>query len=141
MKKGKWNYTQDILFQVVNVVLGPAESIPLHWQNAFQGETIQAVLIRDFAGYEFLIDNEDGSGLLKISRGGGPDSYSAHIDGKFEIGCTVPEEKWNQWDEHVSFLRREFVDAWREEHYPEEFRKLQALKASIPPHFSKNLKR
>lgn len=136
MKKGKWNYTEDILFTVVNVRLGVIPEKPLHWQNALVGEIIQAVQIIPRTGGDFFISNEDGSGLRKIEKGGGPDSYSAHLDGPFELLEDVPEEKWYKWDGFVHALLNIAFDEWAQKNHPEEFAKLQELRKNLPPHLS-----
>lgn len=129
MKKGKWNYTEEIEYTVLLVKLLPVEKPPMHWQNAFAGEERQVVKITH-GDYSFYIDNEDGSGLHKISRGGGPDSYSAHIEG-FDIIRDLPEQEWNQWDieKHDEFRKKS--DAWAAKHFPEEHKKVQALKTGL----------
>ncbi len=132
MKKGKWNYTEHIQYKVVLVKLLPVPETPMHWQNAFAGQERQVVWINyDFPGETpFLIDNQDGSGLLKISRGGGPDSYSAHI-GHYEFIRDLPESEWISWSKVLHDVNRKKVDDWQEEHFPEEFARMNKLRQAI----------
>lgn len=130
MKTGKWNYTEDITYRVVNVRLAAVPEHPMYWQNAFAGETVQAVEIT--AGkHSWLIDNSDGSGLRKIERGGGPDSYSAHIDVCFEVLDEVPEAKWNAYDVEAHKSRHALVEAYQQKADPVEYEKLRAMKESF----------
>lgn len=127
MKKGNWNYTEPILYTVVQVLIGEVDSKPMHWQNAFAGELRQAVKISAENGYTFYIDNEDGSGLLKIQRGGGPDSYSAHLDVHFKVIRELPEIEWQHFDLEKHKAKINSVDLYQQEKNPIEFERLQSL--------------
>jgi hypothetical protein len=128
MKKGKWNYTESIEFRVIVVKLLPVPATPLHWQNAFVNENRQVVEVTH-NGRSFLIDNADGSGLLKIEAGGGPGSMSRHIDA-FEFIGLVPDDQVQEWSPFKCRLIDAQVDKWQQENYPGEHKKLQALKDS-----------
>lgn len=131
LKKGKWNYTEDILYKVVVVRLLPVADPVLAWQNAFAGQERQAVWVMDATNYTFLIDNQDGSGLRKIARNGGPDSYSAHIMAH-ELIRDLPESEWQYWDPAKYQASQEAVATWQKENHPEEYEKLQRLIAAAP---------
>lgn len=133
MKKGKWNYTEDIYYKVILVRLHKVEEPPMHWQNAFAGQERQVLDIwYTIKGVEkhFYIDNYDGSGLLKISKGGGPDSYSAHVSG-FSYLRDLPESEWQQFDKHRYEISRVLVDEWQKTNFPEDFKKMEALREMI----------
>lgn len=130
MKKGKWNYTEDILYKVVMVRILAEPATPMHWQNAFVGEDRQAVLVQYDNQEPFLIDNQDGSGLLKIAKGGGPDSYSAHIE-SHELLHDVPELEWYQYDRAQHLIQRGLVDVWQQENFPEEYERMTKLKEML----------
>lgn len=129
MKKGKWNYTEDIEFMVVVVKPKAVAEPKMHWQNAFIGEERQAVEVIH-NGRSFFIDNKDGSGLRKIERGGGPDSYHASIE-DFEFVKVLPENEWQQWDEKKHDQERWIAQSWQKATYPEEFAKIEALRKSF----------
>lgn len=129
MKKGKWNYTEDIEFTVIQVKILKTPTMPMHWQNAFIGEHRQAVRI-DHGNHRFWIDNQDGSGLHKIAVGGGPGSYSAHL-AEFHFIRELPESEWQQWDPILHRKHREAVDAWQKANFPEEFERMQELRKII----------
>lgn len=130
MKKGKWNYTEDIEYRVVLVRLHKTDERPMHWQNALVGELRQVVEVnynRDGETKAFYIDNQDGSGLKKISAGGGPDSYSAHVAG-FDLISEVPESEWQQWDPVLHKTERDKCDAWQAANFPVEFERMKGLR-------------
>lgn len=126
MKKGKWNYTEDITYRVVLVEL-KAVNMETHWQNSRIGSICQAVEITCKDGTKFLIDNTDGSGLQKVNKGGGPDSYHASIKECSVIGV-VDEIEWKQFDLVKHNLLRKCHDEWLENNYPDEYEKLQGLR-------------
>jgi hypothetical protein len=136
MKDGFWNYTEPIKYRVVYVQLFPVKEPVLHWQNAFVGEIHQAVQVYHFRPdgecRPFLISNQDGSGIKKMEKGGGPDSQSWHIVLEAcVIGNEVPEPLWNTWSEFATAHMEGIVEQWQEENYPEQFKRLQALKQTI----------
>lgn len=112
MKKGKWNYTENIEYTVLLVKVLAVKEPKMHWQNAFVNEERQVVLVKCKGGHQFWIDNQDGSGLLKISKGGGPDSYSAHIN-EFEFIRELQEREWQQFDKIKFELSRMKVEDWQ----------------------------
>lgn len=134
MKKGKWNYSEDIEYRVILVKLHHVSDPKMHWQNAFVGEERQVVEISTKTAngiYVFLIDNNDGYGLLKISRGGGPDSFSAHVDGGFDFVKELPENEWQQTSKVLHDRDRAIVNEWQKTNFPDEFEKLEALRNAI----------
>lgn len=138
MKKGKWNYTEDIEYRVILVKLLAADK-PLHWQNRLVGEERQIVEVLHRKGegeeeYRFWIDNADGSGLRKIERGGGPDSYSAHVDG-FEMIRELDESEWQQWDKDKWEAERIAGDEWQKKNFPEEYKQMLSLRKMITGNF------
>jgi hypothetical protein len=135
MKKGFWNYTEEIEYTVVLVKILPVEKPPMHWQNAFVGQERQAVKV-SYKDYSFLIDNADGSGLKKIAARGGPDSYHASIEAN-EFIRDLPESEWQQFDKFKFDRYRFLSDAWQKEKYPEEYKKIQALKEGLAAHRKK----
>ncbi|MFT3704686.1 MAG: hypothetical protein QM802_20140 [Agriterribacter sp.] len=135
MKKGKWNYTEEIEYTVIEVKLLPINEKIAHWQNAFAGNIQQVVkVIYNRPGqnsYTFWIDNSDGSGLRKIEKGGGPDSYHADI-GPFEFIREVPESEWRQWDPLIHQAKTIQVDNWHKENMdPLQYKNLQSLRAMV----------
>lgn len=133
MKTGKWNYTEDIEFDVILVRLHQVKEPPMHWQNAFAGQERQVVRIKynsNGVAKFFYIDNQDGSGIQKIIAGGGPGSYSAHVE-RFDIIRELPESEWQVWDPHLHRIYRNACDDWQKEHYPEEFERMEGLRITI----------
>lgn len=131
MKKGKWNYSEDIEYRVVLVKLLKVHETPMHWQNAVAGKERQVVEVHARNNTSvFHIDNQDGSGLFKIAKGGGPDSYSAHL-GEFVFIREIPEPEWQQWNPLLHIQLREECECWQKENYPEKFEQMQSLKKLI----------
>jgi hypothetical protein len=135
MKKGKWNYTEDIEYTVVMVKIAKVPEQPLHWQNVWAANSmdeIQAVKVVH-NGKPFYIDNTDGSGLKKIAALGGPDSYSAHINMNYalELKEVTDETAWHRWDPFIHKQRKQFEDNWNEINHPEEYKKILLLRAGL----------
>lgn len=107
---------------------------PMHWQNAFIGEEREVVEIShkkaDNSIYKFYIDNQDGSGLRKIKNGGGPDSYSAHVD-QHEYLRELWESDWQQWNPILHAAERHKSDEWQQKNFPEEFKRMESLRNMI----------
>lgn len=145
MKKGKWNYTENIDYRVV-IVRIEATPNKMHWQNAFMGEMREVVEIisrrpRE-TPYTFYIDNADGSGLLKIARGGGPDSMSRHLDVEnIYVQSAVDPDKWQHWDVGKCLAIDQEVDEYQKKADPEKYAELEALKAAwlVSPMNPKNV--
>jgi len=129
MKKGFWNYTEPTEYRVVLVRLAAVADPPLAWQNAFAGQTRQAVEVTDQKGYKFYIDNGDGSGLDKAESRGGPGQMSRHIQpGAFEIVAQVDEAQWQRLDAQLWRDTDAAVEAWQKANHPQEYERLQALR-------------
>lgn len=144
MKKGKWNYTEDIEYRVIIVRLHKVDDPPMHWQNAFIGQERQVVEINyQTHGVQkaFFIDNQDGSGLLKISKRGGPDSYHASVAGN-EFIRELPEEQWQQFDKDLYLQGRAASEQWQKINFPESYAKVQRMKEAWEksPYNRKNIK-
>lgn len=133
MKKGKWNYTENIRFKCIVARLLPVAN-PMHWQYRLAGQERQIVEIEycpdGIKPYKFWIDNGDGSGLRKIERLGGPDSYSAHV-AEFEFISDLPESEWKQWDPELHNLQNAEMEAWQKENHPEEYGRLLKLREGL----------
>lgn len=126
MKTGKWNYTEDIEYKVVIVKLHAVPNTPMHWQNAFAGQERQAVHIIGPRKEVFLIDNQDGSGLLKVTNGGGPEFYHASID-EHEYIKDLPEDAWQAPDPNLFAENRRIAREYQRKADPEGFEKLELL--------------
>lgn len=130
MENGFWNYTEPVTYRVVLVKLFAVEKPPLSWQNAFAGQTRQAVEVEGRGGTEkFYIDNGDGQGLLKIEGRGGPEFGSRHINpGAFEIVAQVDRSQWQQYDKAKYQETETAIETWQKTNHPGEWEKMQALK-------------
>jgi hypothetical protein len=145
MKNGFWNYTQPITYRHVLVRILPVSAPGLHWQNAFAGKEIEALEIayepetihldpmpEKVDRYIFYIDNQDGLGILKIQRGGGPDSGSRHISvDSMEILRELSDVEATHAFSPSHHLEVEHkIDHWQKTNHPAEYQKLKALRAA-----------
>jgi hypothetical protein len=126
MKRAFWNYSEPVLFRVVEIKLHSVEKPILHWQNAFAGDVIQAIEVTH-GKHTFLIDNQDGSGLHKIEGRGGPQYSSRHVAGYDFIREVHDESEWIEYDKFKVILIDQATDRWARSNHPEEFEKLVAL--------------
>jgi hypothetical protein len=131
MKNGFWNYTEPVTYRVVLVKLGFVRSPPLHWQNAYEGQTRQAVEINYKGQAPFYIDNGDGQGLLKAESRGGPECGSRHLQsGAFEVVGEVDEAQWQHLEGGLFRETEAAIDTWQKENYPKEWQKKKDLQAA-----------
>ena len=94
MNKALWN-GEPCTFEVINVELTETDPrFPNYWGAAFLGQVRQAIRVQSW-GEPFVIDNEDGSGYTKITKGAGMWT-AAHrgIGPHRELG-PVPRTEWN----------------------------------------------
>lgn len=68
----KWN-GEPCKANSVTVFISKVENTPLHWQNDFVGQRIEAIKIRTLGKIwsEFYIENQTGQGYAKITQGEG----------------------------------------------------------------------
>ena len=65
----------------LNIEILPTECQNMAWWKPFEGTTRQVIEVKSW-GEPFLIDNEDGLGYSKITKGGGSFQHgSRHFDG------------------------------------------------------------
>ena len=81
------------------VVVADKEN-PNRWFNAFEGQKRQAIGIKYGNEKPFYIDNEDGSGLLKLNSGGHNELFHRGLpDGSFVIDSGIYyEPAWKTFD-------------------------------------------
>lgn len=66
-----WNY-EPAPARIVRVIVGPCLK-ETFWHNGLEGTEREAVEV-NYYGDKFYLDNEDGSGWMKVTRGrGGPE--------------------------------------------------------------------
>lgn len=129
MKNGFWNYTEPVQYRVVLVKIMAVEKPPLSWQNAFVGQTRQAVEINYKGQPPFYIDNGDGQGLFKAENRGGPENGSRHLQaGAFEIVAQVDEGQWNKLTAGAYLETEKAIEDWQKTNHPEKWEQVQALK-------------
>lgn len=76
--KPQWNYQPAEAWRG-SVIVGKSP-VATWWCAGLLGQRRKCVRVRSWDKEFFYLDDEDGSGSRKVfERGGGPDSYSAHI--------------------------------------------------------------
>lgn len=136
MKKGKWNYSEGIEYRVILVKIHAVKEKPMYWQNAFEGQERQIVEVEYFhpdgSKGLFWLDNQDGTGLAKIEKGGGPDSYSAHLEeNTFDFIRELEESEWQYFDVLIYNLNRAQVDEYQKTNFPKDYEEMQSFKRSF----------
>lgn len=125
--KGIWNGTENIVYQVVEYTVLPAE-IKTWWVNRVCFERRQGILITTMNGHKFLIDNKFGDGFCKIASGGVPQFGHKSVENYDIENYNIPADKINirldakglkkEHEEHMN---------WMKENFPEEYKKTEAL--------------
>lgn len=105
-----WNY-EPTPCRIVRVVVGPCLK-ETFWHNGLEGTVREAVEV-EYGGDKFYLDNEDGTGWFKVTKGrGGPDyGHSSLPVAEVLESCgesnppTRLSHKISHPDYHPSFLR------------------------------------
>lgn len=138
MRKGNWNGTEFISYQVVNYKVMPGD-IPTWWQNAFIGTERQGILIThtDKMGIPlaapFLIDNQDGAGWVKIQAGGTPNLSHRSISGEALIDYSeIPEQQIKKtFDAKQYASDNKVFEEYLKTNHPEDYDKLTKMKSFL----------
>ena len=130
MKKGNWNYTEDIMWRVVFIKLLPVSEPKAHWQNALAGQKVQAIEVSYPKQAPFLIFNDDGTGHYKVTHGGGPNLPHRSID-KHEFISEVPESQVMEYDPIIETWINSICDDWCKANHPDVWERLKALKEGL----------
>lgn len=123
---GFWN-GEPAQFRVVMGIVGdePAEQkqqIEKHapgrkrylWFTPFIGETRQMIEVTQ-NGFTFYMDNEDGSGLLKVTEGKGCPPYGHYSVYPSLVVREVPKEHWTEYNKDLHEAVEESIDkSWME---------------------------
>lgn len=146
---GFWN-GEHALFRVIVAVVGDEpEELTEHfkkhrpdskrylWFTPFIGETRQVVEVV-YSGEPFYLDNADGTGLYKVTKGNGsPGCYHASVYPS-EILHVVPEEHWQHTNESLrQIVRDEVNERWMgidPEGYSEHKERMKALEEGLKKH-------
>lgn len=84
------------------------------WFTPFIGHIFQAVKVTQ-GGQSFFMNNEDGTGLLKVTKGLGSPSYGHRSIYPQEVIEDLPVERWIQYSpDKVLDLERRTNELWME---------------------------
>lgn len=104
---------------------------PLHWYNAFTNTERQAieVVYKEPNGNEvqkFLIDNNNGTGFYKVTKGKGSPRFPHASLGPCEIVRYLPADEWARVvDTDAIKFEDKVVQAYQAENFPEEYKVLK----------------
>jgi hypothetical protein len=130
MLTGYWNGDKSANFIGVIYKVDKAPT-PTWWQNRVVGTERQGLMIT-YANQTWLIDNECGDGYYKLTEGLGSWRCGHKSLADYTIVREIPDEEIiMQYNEEKLAEETRLHDEWMEQNYPEDFKKLQALKASI----------
>lgn len=128
--RGYWNGEACVAYRVVKVRVLPVSEPKMHWQNAFPNEIRQAIEI-NHDGHVWMIDNNTGQGLYKVTIGqGSPGVGHADISAHEFIDIVADKEQWIMPDQEKHTADRLCIEKWQEANFPEEFKKVQAAIAA-----------
>lgn len=121
----RWN-GQPCDVKVIRIVMNGTEDNPvLFWGKAFYGMERQALLVTQGSS-QFVIDNEDGTGWLKVTVGMGSPSYGHRSIFGYTIVSTGEKPKQYNASEQRELHR--VADEYLKARYPEEFEKSLRLR-------------
>lgn len=138
MKRGYWNGTEFISYQVVNYKVMPGD-IPTWWQNAFIGTERQGILIIhvDKMGTPmaapFLIDNQDGAGYVKIQHNGTPNLQHRSVSGEALIDYTeILDRDINKVFNINQYIEdNKIFEEYLKTNHPEDYERLNKMKSLL----------
>lgn len=130
MLTGYWNGDKSATFIGVIYKVDKAPT-PTWWQNRVVGTERQGLVIT-YANQTWLIDNECGDGYYKLTQGFGMWQCGHKSLADYTIVKEVPDEEIiTEYNSEKLAEESQLHDEWMEQNYPEDFKRLQALKASI----------
>lgn len=138
--KGFWN-GEPVLVRPILIRMIESENDPkCFWGRIFYGKPRQALEIKPIDAEEwppFVIDNDDGWGLRKVTEGlGSPRHGHRSINDHDEV-AEIPETHVQYFDPLKYKDTERKVEKWIEETYPEDHRRLLSLKKTIQKGFGR----
>lgn len=124
-KTGFWWEGKPCHARCLNVRLIESTDFPMYWGNAFVGQVRQAFEMTVPGLKPFFIDNEDGTGRVKIVHGlGSPEIFHrGMIDPEIIDEITDPD-KFMPFDIDVYKSTEQGIMKWQKETHPENYAKM-----------------
>jgi Fe-S cluster assembly scaffold protein SufB len=137
MLTGYWNGQPTAQFEGVTYEVTHIERTPLHWQNSLVGTRRQGLRI-EYEGHTWYIDNENGEGFYKLTEGKGMwTSGHKSVENPVNV-ILIPDSDIKKMVNGLALRReREKHDDWMKEKYPQEFKRVLALREEAKKHQSK----
>lgn len=126
-KQGYWN-GKPVEYEVVMVEITNKLEGSMPWCKPFIGEKRQAVKVIVPNHRPFYLDNEDGSGYLKVISGGNPKTAHRSLGDPNELK-PVPREHWQtKEDKNTAKNIKDASDAYWKKEDPEGFKRVEHLR-------------
>lgn len=126
--KALWQNEQcDVKVLKIKILPSPEDPV-CYWGKVFYYQERQALLVTQ-GSQQFLIDNEDGTGYLKVTVGLGSPSYGHRSIFNYEIVEEVFYAKMHNPATEQELYR--LVDEYHQANNPEEFEKIKVLRETI----------
>ena len=128
--KGFWN-GEPVKIKGVEYTVTQEPQTTLHWQNAVVGTRRQGLEIT-WKDEKWIIDNQHGHGHLKVTEGRGSFQYGhASVSNPKDLEYIEDDYIFKTIDNFQAKLQIKSFDFWAIKHYPNEFKRLKALRDSI----------
>jgi hypothetical protein len=129
MVKYYWN-NEEVSISGVNYLVTQSGT-PLHWQNLHVGSTRQGIKIQ-YCGTSFVIDNENGDGYRKITKGRGSLQYSHKSVDNPNILSEISDNEIIKEINIINLLKEnQSHDEFMEKENPEIFKIIKELRDLI----------
>lgn len=129
-QNGLWNRL-PCEYEFLNIEVRPSlkKTMKCPWHEAFIGQKRQVIRVRTPKGV-FFIDNEDGSGAVKMSYGGLWNVFHRQFEpGSVTVLESLPKHKRNLHLDKIKFdeIQQASATYWRKQD-PDTFSKINAIK-------------
>lgn len=118
---GFWNGENTATFTACIVKPKLNAEKPMYWHNVFAGQERQAIEIT-YGGETWVIDNENGDGYVKVTKGMGSPSYGHKSYSEYDFVSYIPQEDMliaiSPMTEH---LEQQKIDDYQKTNFPKEF--------------------
>ncbi len=126
-KQGYWN-GKPVEYEILLVKVTNRLEGAMSWCKPFIGEDRQAVKVMVPHHRPFYIDNDDGSGYLKVIGGGDPKTAHRSLGEPKELK-EVPRKHWQtKLNKSIGKATTEASDAYWKKKDPEGFKRVQHLR-------------
>jgi len=120
-----------------NATVADDTKFPCYWARPIIGEVRQVAVVKWSDGHKSVLDNKDGTALIKFQEGWWPNRPHRGLivvetdDELFEK--RLPENEWKQYDQLESIRESMWLDQLQESFYKDDpqYIRLKSLKATL----------